>query len=113
MPDVSRLVKKPDDNTKTAELNAKVPSLDGKIDENKSIGNELIEPIKDILSLWMGSIAFNGGDGFQAYLIIKSVHRYVKIIANALLNTLLNGNLKDYLMKVLKLFLHLITVLHH
>ena len=58
----------------------------------------MIEPIKDILSLWMGSITFNGGDGFQAYLIIKPVHRYVKIIANTLLNTLLNGNLKDYLM---------------
>ena len=82
IPDVSSLVKKTDHSTKIAEINAKVPSLNGKIDENKSIGNELIEPIKDILSFWMGSIAFNGGDGFQAYLIFKPVHRYVKIIAN-------------------------------
>ena len=30
----------------------------------------------------MASIAFNGWDGFQAYLIFKLAHRYVKIIAN-------------------------------
>ena len=42
----------------------------------------MIEPIKDILSFWMASIAFNGWDGFQAYLIFKPAHRYVKIIAN-------------------------------
>ena len=30
----------------------------------------------------MESIASDGGDGFQAYLIFQPVHRYVKIIAN-------------------------------
>ena len=30
----------------------------------------------------MGNIAFDGGDGFQSYIICQSVHRYFKIIAN-------------------------------
>ena len=30
----------------------------------------------------MGNIFFDGGDGFQAYLIFQSTHRYVKIITN-------------------------------
>ena len=30
----------------------------------------------------MGNIAFDGGDGFQAYIICQPVHRYFKIIAN-------------------------------
>ena len=54
IPDVSSLVKKADYNTKIAEIDTKVSSLDGKIDENKSIGNELIGPIKDSLSIFLG-----------------------------------------------------------
>ena len=64
----------------------KVSSLDGKINDiktkNESIRNELIGPIKDILFFWVGNIAFDGGDGFQAYIICQPVHRYFKIIAN-------------------------------
>ena len=30
----------------------------------------------------MGNTIFDGGDGFQVYLIFQSVHKYIKIIAN-------------------------------
>ena len=84
IPGVSSLAKKTDYNTKVAEIDTKVSSLDGKIDENKSIGSKLIGPIKDVLSLVFGSIVFDGRDGSQTYLIFQPVHRYVKIanIAN-------------------------------
>ena len=77
--DVSSLAKKTDYNTKIAEIDTKVSSLDGKIDESKSIGSKFIGPIKDVLSLVFGSIVFDGRDGSQVYLIFQPVHRYVKI----------------------------------
>ena len=61
--------------------------LYSKIDKNKtkneSIKNELIGSIKDILSIFGGNIAFDGRDGYQAYLIFEPVHRYFKTITNA------------------------------
>ena len=96
IPNVSSLVKKTDYNTKVAEI-------DGKITENKN----LLDKVKSFLLLYvLGDIMFNSGDGSQAYLIFQPVHKYIKIIANI-------GNLKDCLMKTLKVFLHLITVLDH
>ena len=96
IPNVSSLVKKTDYNTKVAEI-------DGKITENKN----LLDKVKSFLLLYvLGDIMFNSGDGSEAYLIFQPVHKYIKIIANI-------GNLKDCLMKALKLFLHLITVLDH
>ena len=75
-----------DCNTRVAEIDTKVSSLDGKIDKNKtkneSIKNELIGSIKNILSILWGNIAFDGEDGSQAYLIFQPLHRYVKVIAN-------------------------------
>ena len=53
-----------------------------KIKQNKSIKNELIGLIKNILSILRGNIAFDGEDGCQAYLIFQPLHRYVKVIAN-------------------------------
>ena len=62
---------KTDYNTRIAEIDTKVSSLNGKIDENKtknkSIKNELIESIKDTLSFLGGNITFDGGDCSQAY----------------------------------------------
>ena len=54
---------------------------------------------------------FDGSDGFQAYLIFKPVHKYIKIVANTKLIS--EWKSKDCLMKVLKFFPHLITVLLH
>ena len=68
IPDVSSLSKKTDYNTKIAKVDIKVSSLDGKINEiktkNESIGKEFIGPIKDVLLFLVGSITFDGGDGF-------------------------------------------------
>ena len=86
MPDVRSLIKKTEYSTEISEIETNVSSLDGKIDEiktkNESIGNKIIGSIKDILSFWVGSIAFDGGDGFQAYLTFQPMHRYFKTIAN-------------------------------
>ena len=80
------LLKKTDYNTRVAEIDTKVPSLDGKIAENKTknevIKNELKESIKNILPIFLRNILFDRGDGSQAYLIFQPLHRYVKIITN-------------------------------
>ena len=99
IPDVSSLVKKTDYNTKVAEIDTKVSKVDGKIVKT-ILGVE-----KLFIVLSVGNVLFDGGDGSQAYLIYQLVHKYIKII--------LNGNLKDCLMKVWNLFPHLTTVLHH
>ena len=81
---VSSLVKRTDYNTRVAAINTKVSTLDGKISKNK---NELIENILentrfDTLLLSMVKAMFDGGDGFQVYLIFQPVHKYIKIIVN-------------------------------
>ena len=58
-----------------------------------------------------GNIIFGSRDGFQAYLIFQPVIDILKLLL--ILDSFLNGNLKDCLTKELNLFLHLITVLHH
>ena len=86
IPDVISLVKKTDYNTRVAEIDTKVPNLDGKIAENKTknevIKNELKESIKNILPIFLRNILFDRGDGSQAYLIFQPLDRYVKIITN-------------------------------
>ena len=86
IPDVSSLVKKTDYNTRVAEIDTKVSSLNGKINENKtkseSIGIKLIGSIKNILSIFWGNIAFDGEADSQAYLIFQPIHKYVKIVTN-------------------------------
>ena len=77
------LLEKLDYNTRVAEINTKLSTLDGKIAKNK---NELVKKILEgrtlstLLSL--GNSMFNGEDGFQVYLIFQKTHRYIKIIAN-------------------------------
>ena len=86
IPDASSLVKKMDYKTRVAEIDIKVSSLDGKINENKtkseSIGIKLIGSIKNILSIFWGNIAFDGEDGSQAYLIFQTIHKHVNIVTN-------------------------------
>ena len=68
------LLKEIDYNTRVAEIDTKVSSLDGKIVENKtkneSIENELKETANYLLFIW-GNISFDGGDGSKAYLIFQ------------------------------------------
>ena len=73
--DVNSLVKKTNYNTRVAEIDTKLSSLDGKIAKNESIR-------KKILSLFLGNIIFGGEDGSQAYLIFQPVYRYFKKVAN-------------------------------
>ena len=59
-------------------------SLHDKITKNK---NELIKNILENTSfdtelLSMGNAIFDGGDGFQAYLIFQPVYKYFKMITN-------------------------------
>ena len=92
-----------------------VSSLDSTIATNKtkseSIEKEFKKSKRNLGFVVLENILFDGEDGSQTYLIFQPVHRYVKIITNT--NTFLNGNLKDCLMKVLNLLLHLITVVLH
>ena len=50
-------------------------------------------------------------DGTQNYLVFQPMNKYFKIMQ--IQNIFHHGNLKDYLMKVLNLLLHLIIVLLH
>ena len=54
-------------------------------------------------------------DGNQNYLVFQPIYRYIDILKFFLLHNILNmfqnGNLKDYLVKVLRRFLPLIIVL--
>ena len=73
------LLKKTDYNTGVAEIDTKLLNLDGKITKNK---NELGETSKDIILYSFGNSMFDGGDGFQDYLIFQPVYKYFKTIAN-------------------------------
>ena len=69
-------------NTRVAEIDTKVLSLDGKIIENKAKNESINNELKKLLFLFLGNILFGGRDSSQAYLIFQPLHRYVKIIAN-------------------------------
>ena len=99
------LLKKTDYNTKVGEIDTKLSNLDGKI--GKTISNI----VKSFIFLTMGNALFNEGDGSQVYLIFQPVYKYFKLLP--ILIIFHHGNRKDYLMKVLSIFLHLIIVLHY
>ena len=84
IPDVSSLVKKTDYNTRVAEIDTKISSLDGKVTKNKNelIKNILEDTTTSTLLLSLGNSMFHGGDGFQAYLIFQPVYKYFKTITN-------------------------------
>ena len=50
--------------------------------KNESIENELQGPEKRFGVILPRNIIFDGGDSFQAYLILQPVRRYIKIITN-------------------------------
>ena len=84
IPDVSSLVKKTDYNTRVAEIDTKVSSLDAIIAKNK---NELIKNVLEntafgILLLFMVNAMFDGGDGLQAYLIFRPGYKDFKTTPN-------------------------------
>ena len=70
------LFKKTDYNTRCAEIDNKVSSLDGKSAENKtknvSIENALKGLIKDLYFFIATNIFFGGSDDYQVYLIFQS-----------------------------------------
>ena len=57
-------------------------NLNGKIAKNESIVKKIRGATGQFLLYFFGNMMFDGEDGFQAYLIFQSVHRYIKIIAN-------------------------------
>ena len=73
---------KTDYNTRVAEIDTKLSSLDSKITKNESIVKKLVGATGEFLLYSFGNIIFGSRDGFQAYLIFQPVHRYIKIIAN-------------------------------
>ena len=99
--------------TKT-DFDAKLLSLDRKITANKSknllVENEL-KKVKTLdLSYFIGQSHFEEY-GSQNYLVFQPINRDFKLITNT--KYILNGNLKEHLMKVLSLPLHLMIVLLH
>ena len=66
---------------------------------------------RNLVSIFLGNIFFDGGDGSQAYLIFNQYIDMLRLLP--ILNTFLNGNLKDCLMKILNLLIHLIADLIH
>ena len=87
----------------------KISNLNSKITANKSkyllVENELKELITFDLVYFIGKSHFEE-DGTQNYLIFQPLCKYFKVITNTDY-----GNLKDYLMKVLKQQLRLVIVL--
>ena len=77
IPDINSLVKKTDYNTRVAET--ELSSIDGKITKNK---NELEDRSIDIILFYLGSLMFDGNDGYQFYLIFQPVYKYFKTITN-------------------------------
>ena len=100
--------------TKT-DFDAKLSSLNRKITQNKTkhllAENELNKLKTFHLSYFIGKSHFEE-DGTQNYLVFQPMYKYFKVfILPNILKMFQNGNLKDYLRKVLKQFLHLIIVL--
>ena len=99
--------------TKT-DFDAKLLSFNRKITANKSknllVENEL-KKVKTLdLSYFIGKSHFEEY-GSQNYLVFQPINRDFKLITNT--KYILNGNLKEHLMKVLSLPLHLMIVLLH
>ena len=82
IPNVCSLVKKTDYNTRVAEIDTKVSNFNGKIAKTESIIKKLKGPTGEFLLYFLGSMMFDGGDGFQAYLMFQPVYRYFKMVTN-------------------------------
>ena len=100
--------------TKT-DFDVKLSSLNRKITSNKSkhllVENELKKLKTFDSSYFIGKSHFEE-DGTQNYLVFQPMSKYFKrFLLPNILNMFQNGNLKDYLMKVLRRFLRLIIVL--
>ena len=103
---LANLITKTDFDTKVSSLDSKIAA---NISKNDSIEDNLGKLGKSFFLIFSGNMIFDGGDGFPAYF-----NQYTDILKLLLtLNTFLNGNLKDCLMKVLSLLLLLIIVLLH
>ena len=87
-------------------------SLNKKITQNKTkhflVENELNKLKTFDLSYFIGKIHFEE-DGTQNHLVFLNILK--RFLLHSMLNMFQNGNLKDYLMKVLRRFLPLIIVL--
>ena len=96
--------------TKT-DFNAKLSSLNEKITSNKTkhllVENEL-KKLERFDSIYFCGKSHFEDDGTQNYLVFQTVYRYFKTIRIVIFY---HGNLKDCLMKVLSLLLHLIKCL--
>ena len=96
--------------TKT-DFDAKLSSLNRKITQNKTkhllIENELKKLKTFGSSYFIGKSHFEA-DGTQNYLVFQRINRILKL---AVLIMFCHGSLKDYLLKVLHLLLHLIIFL--
>ena len=93
-------------------LDAKLSSFNRKIVSNKAKHLLIQNQLKKLETL--DSIYFRGkshfeDDGTQNYLVFQTVSRYFKTVLMILI--FYHGNLKDCLMKVLSLLLHLIKFL--
>ena len=100
--------------TKT-DFDAKLSSLNRKITKNKTdnliFKNEL-NRLKTFDSGYFNGKSHFEEDGTQNYLIFQPIYRYFKAFSfTSILNMFQNGNLKDYIAKVLRQFLPLIIVL--
>ena len=101
--------------TKT-DFDAKLSGLNKKITQNKTkqllVENELNE-LKTFDSSYFIGKSHVEEDGTQNYLVFQPMYIYILkcFILHIILNMFQNGNLKDYLMKVLRRFLPLIIVL--
>ena len=101
--------------TKT-DFDAKLSGLNKKITQNKTkqllVENELNE-LKTFDSSYFIGKSHVEEDGTQNYLVFQPMYIYILkcFILHIILNMFQNGNLKDYLTKVLRRFLPLIIVL--
>ena len=90
------------------DLDTKLSSLNRKITSNKT--RYLL--IKNEISYYRGKNYFDE-DGTQTFLVFIPISKYFKV--HSVIGVIImhyHGNLKDYLVKVLKQFLHLIIVSH-
>ena len=125
VPDISTMIKKSDYDTKIREIESKYVSntgFDSKLAQESVITKrnfdaKIIEVENNIKKLQTFDSSYFRGkhyfdeDGTQNYLVFLPIGRYFKLIANK--NISHHGNLKGYLMKLLRLMLLLIIVLLH
>ena len=75
----ANLITKTDFDNRVSRLDSKIAAIKLK---NESIENELQGLEKRFGLILPRNIIFDGGDSFQAYLVLQPVRRYIKIITN-------------------------------